>query len=49
MKHQALFSSKDKSKKDQSVMCCNFCLALCKQLINGILFAFLDDLPANWG
>ena len=24
MKHQALFSSKDKSKKNKSVVCCNF-------------------------
>ena len=24
MKHQALFSSKDKSKKNKSVICCNF-------------------------
>ena len=27
MKYQALFSSKDKSKK-LNVVCCNFCLAL---------------------
>ena len=24
MKHQALFSSKDESKNDKSVVCCNF-------------------------
>ena len=28
MKNQALFSSKDKSKKLHNVVCCNFCLAL---------------------
>ena len=24
MKHQALFSSKDRSKRNKSVVCCNF-------------------------
>ena len=33
MKHQALFSSRDKSKKIKSVVCCNFAW----QLINGLL------------
>ena len=28
MKHQALFSSKDKSINNKSVVCCNFSLAL---------------------
>ena len=28
MKNQALFSSKDKNKKNENVVCCNFCLAL---------------------
>ena len=29
MKHQALFSLKDRSEKNKSVDCYNFCLALC--------------------
>ena len=28
LKHQALFSSKDKSKKNKSIICCNFACSL---------------------
>ena len=39
MKHQALFSSKDKTKNNKSVVCCNFASRLRVKLDYNIKFS----------
>ena len=45
MKHQALFSSKDKSikKKDKNVACCNFLGSLALSFLNPLFIGFLNQ------